>query len=198
MAAAEAGEWRVGSFGGAECVYLGLSSLARLALALLCWEALDTAWVSFALVLEKPRAVCLCIHLCYYAYLYPSPPPLPHPLASAPFSPSPRPPHNQKNAPTLAGFVMKNTKDKDLVILMNAIALSCKQIATAVKRAGIAKVSEEVELFSLSGRGRSLIPPTPTSPLFSFLNPPPAHTHSSTASRATRTVPATTRRCLTS
>jgi len=47
---------------------------------------------------------------------------------------------SSQNAPTLASFVMRNTKDPELVILMNAIALSCKQIATAVKRAGIAKL----------------------------------------------------------
>ena len=61
---------------------------------------------------------------------------------ASPSNPSPpyAPRAHIQNAPTLSGFVMKNTKDKDLVILMNAIALSCKQIATAVKRAGIAKV----------------------------------------------------------
>ncbi|GMH98945.1 hypothetical protein TrVE_jg3045 [Triparma verrucosa] len=53
------------------------------------------------------------------------------------------------NAPTLAGFVMQNTKDKDLVILMQAIALSCKQISTAVKRAGIA------QLYGLAGEMNS-------------------------------------------
>ena len=34
------------------------------------------------------------------------------------------PPTPNQNAPTLAGFVMKNTKDKDLVILMQAIGAS--------------------------------------------------------------------------
>ena len=44
---------------------------------------------------------------------------------------------------------MRNTKEPELVILMNAIALSCKQIATAVKRAGIAK------LYGLAGEQNS-------------------------------------------
>ena len=44
---------------------------------------------------------------------------------------------------------MKNTKDPELVILMQAIALSCKQIATSVKRAGVAN------MFGLAGEQNS-------------------------------------------
>jgi fructose-1,6-bisphosphatase I len=50
---------------------------------------------------------------------------------------------------TLSRFVMKNTKDMELVILMNAIATSCKCIATAVNRAGIAS------LYGLAGEVNS-------------------------------------------
>jgi len=50
---------------------------------------------------------------------------------------------------TLSRFVMLNTKSMDLCILMNALATSCKCIATAVQRAGIAK------LYGLAGEMNS-------------------------------------------
>ncbi|KAL3911559.1 MAG: hypothetical protein SGILL_007233, partial [Bacillariaceae sp.] len=46
-------------------------------------------------------------------------------------------------------FVMASTHDHDLVILMNAIATSCKLITSAVQRAGIAK------LYGLAGEQNS-------------------------------------------
>lgn len=53
------------------------------------------------------------------------------------------------NVLTLSRFVMLNTKSMDLCILMNALATSCKCIATAVQRAGIAK------LYGLAGEMNS-------------------------------------------
>lgn len=53
------------------------------------------------------------------------------------------------NPQTLSRYVMTQSKDADLVILMDAIATSCKLIATAVKRAGIAK------LYGLAGEVNS-------------------------------------------
>lgn len=50
---------------------------------------------------------------------------------------------------TLSRFVMLNTKSMDLCILMNSLATSCKCIATAVQRAGIAK------LYGLAGEMNS-------------------------------------------
>jgi len=51
--------------------------------------------------------------------------------------------------PTLNQFVMASSRDHDLVILMNAIATSCKLITSAVQRAGIAK------LYGLAGETNS-------------------------------------------
>lgn len=45
-----------------------------------------------------------------------------------------------QDAPTLNRFVMANTQDHELVILLNAIATSCKLITSAVQRAGVAKL----------------------------------------------------------
>mmetsp|Transcript_27905 Transcript_27905/g.60735 ORF Transcript_27905/g.60735 Transcript_27905/m.60735 type:complete len:344 (-) Transcript_27905:265-1296(-) len=53
------------------------------------------------------------------------------------------------DAPTLNRFVMQNTRDHELVILLNAIATSCKLIASAVKRAGVA------QLYGLAGEVNS-------------------------------------------
>jgi len=53
------------------------------------------------------------------------------------------------DTPTLSRFVMNNTRDYELVILMNAIATSCKLITSAVNRAGIAK------LYGLAGEVNS-------------------------------------------
>jgi len=53
------------------------------------------------------------------------------------------------DAPTLNRFVMASSHDHDLVILMNAIATSCKLITSAVQRAGIAK------LYGLAGETNS-------------------------------------------
>ena len=39
---------------------------------------------------------------------------------------------------TLSRFIMEQTKDRDLTILMNALQLSCKYITRAVRKAGIA------------------------------------------------------------
>jgi len=50
---------------------------------------------------------------------------------------------------TLSRFVMLNTKSMDLCILMNAMATSCKCIAAAVQRAGIAN------LYGLAGEQNS-------------------------------------------
>jgi len=50
---------------------------------------------------------------------------------------------------TLNRFVMANTRDHELVILMNAIATSCKLITSAVQRAGVAK------LYGLAGEVNS-------------------------------------------
>jgi len=50
---------------------------------------------------------------------------------------------------TLSRFVMASTHDHDLVILLNAIATSCKLITSAVQRAGIAK------LYGLAGEVNS-------------------------------------------
>ena len=49
------------------------------------------------------------------------------------------------DAPTLSRFVMKNTKDAELVILLNSLATSFKLIASAVGRAGVA------QLYGLAG-----------------------------------------------
>mmetsp|Transcript_16287 Transcript_16287/g.22698 ORF Transcript_16287/g.22698 Transcript_16287/m.22698 type:complete len:341 (-) Transcript_16287:162-1184(-) len=53
------------------------------------------------------------------------------------------------DAKTLNRFVMKQSHDHDLVILMNAIGTSCKLIAAAVQRAGIAS------LYGLAGEMNS-------------------------------------------
>jgi len=53
------------------------------------------------------------------------------------------------NAPTLARYVMANTRDHEMVILMTAISTSCKLIASAVRRAGIAR------LYGLAGEVNS-------------------------------------------
>ena len=58
---------------------------------------------------------------------------------------SPNPPAINQNALTLSSYVMKNTHDPSLVILMSAIALSCKMINACVTRAGVAN------LYGLSG-----------------------------------------------
>ena len=50
---------------------------------------------------------------------------------------------------TLNRFVMANTRDPDLVILMNAIATSCKLITSAVQRAGVGN------LYGLAGEVNS-------------------------------------------
>merc|ERR1712232_1522992 len=46
-------------------------------------------------------------------------------------------------------FVMASTRDTDLVILLNAIATSCKLISSAVSRAGVA------QLYGLAGEVNS-------------------------------------------
>ncbi|GAX25944.1 fructose-1,6-bisphosphatase I [Fistulifera solaris] len=53
------------------------------------------------------------------------------------------------NAATLSRFVMSQTNDHDLVILLNALAISCKLITSAVQRAGVAK------LYGLAGEVNS-------------------------------------------
>lgn len=53
------------------------------------------------------------------------------------------------DALTLNRFVMASSHDHDLVILMNAIATSCKLITSAVQRAGVAK------LYGLAGEVNS-------------------------------------------
>ncbi|KAL7567592.1 hypothetical protein ACA910_017007 [Epithemia clementina (nom. ined.)] len=53
------------------------------------------------------------------------------------------------DAKTLSRFVMASTHDHDLVILLNAIATSCKLITSAVQRAGVAK------LYGLAGEVNS-------------------------------------------
>ena len=53
------------------------------------------------------------------------------------------------DAPTLSRFVMKNTKDAELVILLNSLATSFKLIASAVGRAGVA------QLYGLAGEVNS-------------------------------------------
>jgi len=53
------------------------------------------------------------------------------------------------DAKTLNRFVMSSTHDHDLVILLNAIATSCKLITSAVQRAGVAK------LYGLAGEVNS-------------------------------------------
>ena len=53
------------------------------------------------------------------------------------------------DAATLNRFVMASTKDHELVILINAIATSCKLITSAVQRAGVAK------LYGLAGEVNS-------------------------------------------
>lgn len=53
------------------------------------------------------------------------------------------------DAQTLSRFVMANTHDHDLVILLNSIAISCKLITSAVQRAGVAK------LYGLAGEVNS-------------------------------------------
>jgi fructose-1,6-bisphosphatase I len=55
----------------------------------------------------------------------------------------------QQDAKTLNRFVMANTRDHELVILMNAIATSCKLISSAVQRAGIS------HLYGLAGEVNS-------------------------------------------
>jgi len=53
------------------------------------------------------------------------------------------------DAKTLNRFVMESTRDHDLVILLNAIATSCKLITSAVQRAGVA------QLYGLAGEVNS-------------------------------------------
>ncbi|GKY96057.1 hypothetical protein MPSEU_000565900 [Mayamaea pseudoterrestris] len=53
------------------------------------------------------------------------------------------------DAKTLSRFVMANTNDRDLVLLLNSIGTSCKLIASAVQRAGVAK------LYGLAGEVNS-------------------------------------------
>jgi len=53
------------------------------------------------------------------------------------------------DAPTLSRYVMAHTRDPDFVILMNAIATSCKLITSAVNRAGVA------QLYGLAGEVNS-------------------------------------------
>lgn len=53
------------------------------------------------------------------------------------------------DAATLNRFVMANTRDHELVILLNAIGTSCKLITSAVQRAGVAK------LYGLAGEVNS-------------------------------------------
>lgn len=55
----------------------------------------------------------------------------------------------ETDAHTLSRFVISSTNDHDLVILMNAIATSCKLITSAVQRAGISK------LYGLAGEQNS-------------------------------------------
>lgn len=55
----------------------------------------------------------------------------------------------EQDAKTLSRFVMASTHDHDLVILLNAIATSCKLITSAVQRAGVAK------LYGLAGEVNS-------------------------------------------
>lgn len=57
--------------------------------------------------------------------------------------------YTRQDATTLNRFVMASSNDHDLVILMNAIATSCKLITSAVQRAGIAK------LYGLAGEVNS-------------------------------------------
>ncbi len=47
-------------------------------------------------------------------------------------------PPQASDSPTLTSFIIRHTKDKDLAILMSAIAISCKSITRAVRKAGIA------------------------------------------------------------
>jgi len=54
-----------------------------------------------------------------------------------------------KDSKTLNRYVMTETRDHELVILMNAIATSCKLITSAVQRAGIAR------LYGLAGEVNS-------------------------------------------
>lgn len=49
------------------------------------------------------------------------------------------------DAPTLSRYVMNNTRDPELVILLNSLATSFKLIASAVGRAGVA------QLYGLAG-----------------------------------------------
>ena len=53
------------------------------------------------------------------------------------------------DAPTLSRFVMKNSKDPELVLLLNSLATSFKLIASAVGRAGVA------QLYGLAGEVNS-------------------------------------------
>ena len=53
------------------------------------------------------------------------------------------------DAPTLSRFVMKNTKDAQLVILLNSLAPSFNLIGSAVGRAGVA------QLYGLAGEVNS-------------------------------------------
>jgi len=53
------------------------------------------------------------------------------------------------DAPTLSRYVMSQTKDSELVLLLNALATSFKLIASAVRRAGVAK------LYGLAGEVNS-------------------------------------------
>ncbi|CAM9679248.1 unnamed protein product [Choristocarpus tenellus] len=43
---------------------------------------------------------------------------------------------NVSGVPTLSAFMMANTGDQDLTMLMTAIQLSCKAITRAVRKAG--------------------------------------------------------------
>ncbi|CBJ29285.1 cytosolic fructose-1,6-bisphosphatase [Ectocarpus siliculosus] len=56
---------------------------------------------------------------------------------------------DQASTPTLSAFVMKSTGDQELAILMHSIALCCKSITRAVRKAGIAG------LYGLAGTDNS-------------------------------------------
>ena len=51
---------------------------------------------------------------------------------------------NDVDTQTLSRYVMSLTKDRDFVILMNAIQTSCKLISRAVRKAGIASLCKYI------------------------------------------------------
>lgn len=57
---------------------------------------------------------------------------------------------DRARTPNLSSFIMKSTGDHELAMLMNAIALACKAITRAVRKAGGCYVVESEKLLPMT------------------------------------------------